>query len=68
VSAIEVVDAGDRELALVLEAELAGHAQEGSLETRAAAASRLERHGDLEGATPGERFVLAVLNFQRART
>ena len=27
----------------------------------------MERYGDLGGATPGERLVLAVLNFQRAR-
>jgi DNA-binding CsgD family transcriptional regulator len=65
--AIEVVEAEDRELALLLEAELVGHAQEGSLETRAAAAIRLERYGDLDGVTPGERLVLAVRAFQRAR-
>src|SRR5207247_5406167 len=66
-SAIEVVEAEDRELALLLEAELVSHAQEASRETRTAAASRLERYGDLDGATPGERLVLAILNFQRAR-
>ena len=66
-SAIEVVETEDRELALLLEAELVSHAQEASLETRTAAASRLERYGDLDGATPGERLVLAVVNFQRAR-
>ncbi len=66
-SAIETVQAEDRELALLLEAELASHAQEGSLETRAAAVTRLERHGDLDGVTPGERLVLAVRAFQRAR-
>lgn len=65
--AIQTVQAEDRELALLLEAELASHAQEGSLEARAAAAARLERHGDLDGVTPGERLVLAVLAFQRAR-
>jgi hypothetical protein len=65
--AIETVQAEDREQALLLEAELASHAQEGSLEARAAAATRLERQGDLDGATPGERLVLAVLAFQRAR-
>jgi DNA-binding CsgD family transcriptional regulator len=67
-SAVEAVEAEDRELALLLEAELVSHAQEASLETRTAAASRLERYGDLGGATPGERLVLGVLNFQRART
>ena len=66
-SAIEVVEAEDRELALLLVAELVSHAQEASLETRTTAASRLERYGDLGGATPDERLVLAVLNFQRAR-
>ena len=65
--AIETVQAEDREQALLLEAELASHAQEASLEARAAAATRLERHGDLDGVTPGERLVLAVLAFQRAR-
>jgi DNA-binding CsgD family transcriptional regulator len=66
-SAIEVVEAEDRELALLLEAELVSHAQEAGLEARTAAAGRLERYRDLDGATPGERLVLAVLNFQRAR-
>jgi ATP/maltotriose-dependent transcriptional regulator MalT len=66
-SAIEVVEAHDRELALVLEAELAAHAQEASLERRAPAARRLERYAGLEGATPGERLVLASLAFERAR-
>ena len=66
-SAIEVVEPEDRELALLLEAELAAHAQEASLERRAPAARRLERYADLEGATPGERLVLASLAFERAR-
>ena len=66
-SAIQVVEPADRELALALEAELAAHAQEASLEVRAPAATRLERHRDLEGATPGERLVLASLAFERAR-
>ena len=64
---IGTVEAADSELALLLEAELAGHAQEASLETRAAAASRLERLSGLGEATPGERLVRAVLAFQRAR-
>ena len=34
---------------------------------RAPAARRLERFADLEGATPGERLVLASLAFERAR-
>ena len=57
----------DRELALLLEAELAAHAQQASREARAPAARRLGRHAELEGATPGERLVLASLAFERAR-
>jgi predicted ATPase len=64
---IEVVEPEDRELALLLEAELAAHAQEASLERRAPAARRLERYADLRGATPAERLVLAGLAFERAR-
>jgi DNA-binding CsgD family transcriptional regulator len=66
-STVQVVEGEDRELALLLEAELASHAQEGSLQSRAMAASRLERLGDLDGATPGERLVLACRAFERAR-
>ena len=66
-SAIAVVESRDRELALVLEAELATHAQQASPETRAPAARRLVRHGDLQGATQGERLVLASLAFERAK-
>jgi len=65
--AIEVVEPVDRELALVLEGELASHARQASVETRAPAVERLERHGDLEGSTPGERLVLASLACERAR-
>jgi DNA-binding CsgD family transcriptional regulator len=65
--AIEVVEPDDRELALVLEAELATYAQQASREARAPAARRLERHGELAGATPGERLVLGSLAFERAR-
>jgi tetratricopeptide (TPR) repeat protein len=66
-SAIEVVGPHDRELALLLEAELAAHAQEASLGRRAPAARRLERFVDLEGITPGERLMLASIAFERAR-
>ena len=64
---IAVVERQDRELALLLEAELAAHAQEASLERRAPAAQRLERYAGLPGATPAERLVLASLAFERAR-
>ena len=67
-SAIDAVEPVDRELALVLVAELAAHAQEAGIEARAPAARRLERYADLDGATPGERLVLASLAFERART
>lgn len=66
-SAIQDVEAVDPEMALFLEADLAAHAQEASHEARAPAAKRLERHGGLQGATPGERLVLASLAFERAR-
>src|SRR5262245_17646573 len=66
-SAIELVEPYDRELALLLEAELAAHAQEASLERRAPAARRLERYAGLEGDSPGERLVLATIAFERAR-
>jgi DNA-binding CsgD family transcriptional regulator len=67
-SAIDVVAPADRELSLLLEAELAAHAQEASLEARAPAARRLERLGDLPGDTPGERMALASRAFERARS
>ncbi|HEV3378907.1 MAG TPA: AAA family ATPase [Thermoleophilaceae bacterium] len=66
-AAIELVEPADRELALVLEGELASHARQAPLETRAPAVKRLERHGELAGTTPGERLVLASLACERAR-
>jgi DNA-binding CsgD family transcriptional regulator len=66
-SAIQVVEPADRELALTLEGELASHARQASVETRAPAMKRLERHGDLDGSTRGERLVLASLACERAR-
>jgi DNA-binding CsgD family transcriptional regulator len=65
--AIDVVEPVDRELALVLEGEVASHARQAMVEARTPAVRRLERHGDLEGATPGERLVLASLACERAR-
>ena len=65
--AIEAVEPVDRELALLLAAEVASHAQQAGVETRGPAASRLERHGELAGDTPGERLVLAGLAFERAK-
>lgn len=66
-SAVRIVEPADRELALLIEADLAAHAQEAGRESRAPAARRLERHAGLAGATPGERLVLASLAFERAR-
>ena len=66
-SAVPVVDAQDPELGLLLEADLAAHAQQASPETRAPAEERLQRHRDLTGATRGERLVRATLAFQDAR-
>jgi DNA-binding CsgD family transcriptional regulator len=66
-SAVRIVEPADRELALLIEADLGAHAQEAGREARAPAARRLERHAGLAGATPGERLVLASLAFERAR-
>ena len=64
---VSIVEPDDRELALLLEAELFSHAQMASVERRAPAALRLERHAELRGTTPGERLVLASLAFEHAR-
>jgi DNA-binding CsgD family transcriptional regulator len=64
--AIELVEPVDPELALMLEGELASHARQATVEARAPAVRRLERHGELEGSTPGERIVLASLACERA--
>jgi DNA-binding CsgD family transcriptional regulator len=66
-AALDVVQPEYRELALVLEGEIFTHAIQASLETRARAARRLERHAALDGATPGQRLVLASLACSRAR-
>jgi DNA-binding CsgD family transcriptional regulator/tetratricopeptide (TPR) repeat protein len=66
-SAVGVIEPDDRELALLLEAELFAHAQMASVERRAPAATRVERYAELAGATSGERLVLASLAFERAR-
>ena len=51
--AIDVIAPLDRELGLLLEAELASHAQQASPSIRARSAARLWRHEQLKGATPG---------------
>jgi DNA-binding CsgD family transcriptional regulator len=66
-SAIPMVEPTDRERALLLEAELAAHAQQAGREAHPPAARRLEQLAGLEGATPGERLVLAGLAYERAR-
>lgn len=66
-AAIEVVEGADRELALLLEAELHAYTQQAGLEARAQGARRLSRHGELAGGTPGERLVLACQAFEQAR-
>lgn len=66
-SAIAIIEPQNRELALVLEAELAAKAQQAGREARARAAALLSRHSDLKGATAGERLVLASLAFERAK-
>jgi DNA-binding CsgD family transcriptional regulator len=64
---VDLVEPDDRELALLLEAELFAHAQMASVERRAPAALRVERYADLHGSTQGERLVLACQAFERAR-
>jgi DNA-binding CsgD family transcriptional regulator len=64
---IDTLERTDREQALLLEAERAAYAQQGSLEARASVAERLPRYSDLPGETPGERLVLASLAFERSR-
>jgi DNA-binding CsgD family transcriptional regulator len=66
-SGVEALEGRDREQALLLQAELGFHAHHASLETRAPAVRRMERYGDLDGATPGERLVVASLACERAR-
>ncbi len=66
-STIDRLEPDEPELALVLEAELASHAQQASVGTRAPAARRLERHGELAGRTRGERLVLASRAYEYAR-
>jgi DNA-binding CsgD family transcriptional regulator len=66
-AAVDDLERRDREQALLLEAELGFHAHHASLETRGPAMERLERHGDLAGASAGERLVLASLGCERAR-
>lgn len=66
-SAITRIEPHDTELALVLEAELAAKAQQGSRDVRDRATQRLVRHSNRKGATRGERLVLASLAFERAR-
>ena len=65
---IDRIEPAGRELSLLVEGELATHALQAGLKTRAAVATRLERHRDLAGSTPGERLVLASLACNRART
>ena len=66
-SLIPLVEPDDRELALFLEADLAAHAQMASLAARDVARARLARYDVLDGATPGERIVLASKAFELAR-
>ncbi len=66
-SSIVSVESCDREMALILEAELAAKAQQASHGTRIKVALRLARYTDLRGETPAERLVLASLAFEQAR-
>ena len=64
---LDAVASQRREHGLTMVAELASHAQQGSVELREPAAELLERQTGLAGETPGERLVLAGLAFNRAR-
>jgi DNA-binding CsgD family transcriptional regulator len=65
---IDRVEQDHRELALVLEAQLASHAQQAGRDKRDRIAARLERREGLEGRTSGERQVLASLAYERAKS
>jgi ATP/maltotriose-dependent transcriptional regulator MalT len=64
---VDRLERDDREDALVLEAQLASHAQQAGQDKRERVAERLERRADLQGRTRGERLVLASLAYQRAK-
>ncbi len=51
--ALDALQGSDREQALLLEAERAAYAQQGSLDARALVAAQLERYADLPGRDPG---------------
>jgi DNA-binding CsgD family transcriptional regulator len=64
---VDTLEREDRELSLVLEAQLASIAQQASRDKRERAAERLKRRGDLDGRTSGERLVRASQAYQHAR-
>ena len=66
-SAIARVQAQDRELALLLEAELAAKSQQSTPEARARAVQRIAGLGSLDGDAPGVRLVRASRAFEQAR-
>jgi DNA-binding CsgD family transcriptional regulator len=67
-SAIPAVESSHRELALLLEAELAAHSRQASPDVRARVSRRLARLGDVGRSSPGARLVQASLAFDRARS
>jgi DNA-binding CsgD family transcriptional regulator len=66
-SAIPAIEPVDRELALLLEADLAAHARQAGPEARDRASRRLAQLTALGRDTPGERLVHASRAFDRAR-
>ncbi|MFP5070227.1 hypothetical protein ACLFMI_11245 [Pseudonocardia nantongensis] len=66
-SAIPAIEEVDRELALLLEADLARHVRQAGTEARAGASRRLSRLSDLERGTPGARQVYISRGFEKAR-
>ena len=66
-SAIPAIEPVDRELALLMEADLAAHARQAGTEARDRAARRLARLADLGRDTPGKRLVHASRAFDLAR-
>src|SRR5262245_19079961 len=64
---VDRLENDDRERALVLEAQLASHAQQAGRDKRARVAERLKRRGCLDGRTSGERLVRASQAYQRAQ-
>ena len=66
-SVIPAVETSHRELALLLEADLAAHSKQAIPDVRARVTRRLARLADVGESSPGARLVQASCAFERAR-